>query len=698
MRKLAFLLCALLIASVAVAADQIIRYNEKMIGAGHPTLADTLNRGFLIDHSADGTHKDNVLVPLKLKITGASPATDNTAPMYDNATGLFRWGTVVTTPTTTLPWDNITGTNNIAGDNTGRIQGYSFGSASFTDNGYFRSVTGNGTGNISSYDNATFTGTVSSPKIGSASYTDNGYFKYITGDNTGRVQGFSFGSASYTDNGYFGDVIAKSPWVDARAYGFSPDNTGALNRAALTAAVAYAAPLRKPVFIRPGSYTVDVNTTGVAILDNTTIFGAGRDLVSITVSGVTTGVQKVFGSNEYAKVSNIHISGITFIGTKPPAYPSGSFSNHALFFNYVSDVVVENCRFKYFGTQVFFNGHADVATNDDAENIYVRNNEFLGDAIYTPAVGVQLYSGRNVDISGNLFAYGSRPVSLEQGGAAYKLRNVRVIGNTFMYGKTADLSATNIWGGIDIAADTTGTIYGVTISGNTFFKTNTDNNSSGADIQTSKAGDQGIAIIGNTHYNTTGWATIINNAQGVTISGNTYITDNASLVSKGINVIGLAKSISVTGNTFHGPFNQEITIGALTSGAGPIEVSSNVSSTNSNQAQEWTATDNVSVFGTLGTPSTQYKKQIYINGSDNVFYIVTNAPGMRLKAADSSGTIRQVFLLTPQASTVDAEIHSGNLRVAEGNLKIDALPTSSPGAGTKKFWYDTTDNTVKYAP
>lgn len=36
--------------------DQIIKYDEEMVGANHPTKADTLNRAFLIEHNSDGTH------------------------------------------------------------------------------------------------------------------------------------------------------------------------------------------------------------------------------------------------------------------------------------------------------------------------------------------------------------------------------------------------------------------------------------------------------------------------------------------------------------------------------------------------------------------------------------------------------------------------------------------------------------------
>jgi len=40
-----------------IAADQRIQATEEMVGAGHVTKADTLNRLTLVDHNTDGTHK-----------------------------------------------------------------------------------------------------------------------------------------------------------------------------------------------------------------------------------------------------------------------------------------------------------------------------------------------------------------------------------------------------------------------------------------------------------------------------------------------------------------------------------------------------------------------------------------------------------------------------------------------------------------
>jgi len=38
-------------------ADERIQYSEEMVGAGHPTKADTLNRLSLVEHYSDGTHR-----------------------------------------------------------------------------------------------------------------------------------------------------------------------------------------------------------------------------------------------------------------------------------------------------------------------------------------------------------------------------------------------------------------------------------------------------------------------------------------------------------------------------------------------------------------------------------------------------------------------------------------------------------------
>ena len=65
--------------------QQVINYDEEMVGANHPTKADTLNRAFLIEHNADGTHGAGV---------GGSGNF-----IYDTLTGITTGvGSVGTTP------------------------------------------------------------------------------------------------------------------------------------------------------------------------------------------------------------------------------------------------------------------------------------------------------------------------------------------------------------------------------------------------------------------------------------------------------------------------------------------------------------------------------------------------------------------------------------------------------------------------
>ena len=82
-------------ASLAWGTDQIIQATEKLVGANHPTLPDTINRGFLINHKADGTHQDNVITPANLESTSGTAG----ASTYYRGDG--TWGTPAGTGTIT---------------------------------------------------------------------------------------------------------------------------------------------------------------------------------------------------------------------------------------------------------------------------------------------------------------------------------------------------------------------------------------------------------------------------------------------------------------------------------------------------------------------------------------------------------------------------------------------------------------------
>ena len=54
-------------------ADQTIAYTEEMVGSGHPTKSDTLNRLALVEHNTDGTHKTDSIAE---KTPGAGVTCD----------------------------------------------------------------------------------------------------------------------------------------------------------------------------------------------------------------------------------------------------------------------------------------------------------------------------------------------------------------------------------------------------------------------------------------------------------------------------------------------------------------------------------------------------------------------------------------------------------------------------------------------
>jgi hypothetical protein len=78
--------------------DQIINYDEEMVGANHPSKTDTLNRALLIEHNADGTHKTGAFI---------------TASIFDvehsSISGIHNISKVLPTPTFLVEhrWDGV---------------------------------------------------------------------------------------------------------------------------------------------------------------------------------------------------------------------------------------------------------------------------------------------------------------------------------------------------------------------------------------------------------------------------------------------------------------------------------------------------------------------------------------------------------------------------------------------------------------
>lgn len=57
-------------------ADQRILYTDRMVGAGHPTLQDTLNKLTLVEHNTDGTHKMDTIQQASSSVNGIMSSTD----------------------------------------------------------------------------------------------------------------------------------------------------------------------------------------------------------------------------------------------------------------------------------------------------------------------------------------------------------------------------------------------------------------------------------------------------------------------------------------------------------------------------------------------------------------------------------------------------------------------------------------------
>lgn len=79
-------------------ADERIQYTEEMVGNGHPTKADTLNRFGNVEHDTDGTHQKAishltasraVLTDGSKKLVSDEAATGTGAPVRANSCTLI---------------------------------------------------------------------------------------------------------------------------------------------------------------------------------------------------------------------------------------------------------------------------------------------------------------------------------------------------------------------------------------------------------------------------------------------------------------------------------------------------------------------------------------------------------------------------------------------------------------------------------
>lgn len=106
-RLIIIIMIILALAAPAAATDQTIAYTEEMVGSGHPTKSDTLNRLTLVEHNTDGTHK--VVNPAYIAGCGVWPAS--TSSIYVRS-GVLDIAGLKYTIDSTLTKSSLTGLSN----------------------------------------------------------------------------------------------------------------------------------------------------------------------------------------------------------------------------------------------------------------------------------------------------------------------------------------------------------------------------------------------------------------------------------------------------------------------------------------------------------------------------------------------------------------------------------------------------------
>jgi len=290
----------------------------------------------------------------------------------------------------------------------------------------------------------------------------------------------------------------------------------------------------------------------------------------------------------------------------------------------------------------------------------------------------------------NVFDNISRAVSMELATPNnYKIWNPTVDYNVFRGGKTADLSITNTFGGILLAADSPGLISGGSVSHNYFTNTNTDNAAGGFNITVERAGSKGIVLIGNRHRNYNQWGEIFGiDASGITSIGAVFSNDNATQYTARGMLIGNTsdvKNITAVAPQFIGQMAQDLNVNP-SAGHDNIFVLFPVPSGYSADGISWTNTDKVTVVGPYGNPN--FWMRLFANGSDNTTHLWSSgAGGIMTRTTNAAGGLYNRFSISAGANMVNYDYANGNVRVLDGALDIltGGSTTISTGVGSVKM-------------
>lgn len=132
-------------------ADVTIVYNEQMVGSGHPTKADTLNRLALIEHNTDGTHKYGITGLPHVDVREFLPSGFVTTGLTDYTTEVQAANDSIDTTGGNLVFPIGTWTFNLTASNGVNIEGQSIKSTIFkpaTDEAVIKTKLTDNTNNI----------------------------------------------------------------------------------------------------------------------------------------------------------------------------------------------------------------------------------------------------------------------------------------------------------------------------------------------------------------------------------------------------------------------------------------------------------------------------------------------------------------------------------------------------------------------
>lgn len=432
---------------------------------------------------------------------------------------------------------------------------------------------------------------------------------------------------------------AAGPWIDVRAYGADPGNTGAQNREAFQRAIDGSPRSGAVVLVPPGSYDLD-NRGGYLTVAN-------REDVHILGQGATIRCAANTGFLLLDNVATGRVSGFRITGTFSRAEHAyaGNECNGRIVLKGGRDIDIHDNRWENVA-QALFSGSGTATTG-----VSFRNNR-----VYRAFAAVQFSSAgaRRVDISHNVFE--SAPYATDDVIAAFSgpSDSIHIDGNIIdRNGGHGEMLAR----AIDISSGRADTAIGnVVISNNTIVNGYTGN----------PAGGRGaIVILG-------GGSTDNVIAGNVTITGNT-IDEAISGIDIGYGV----RNVTVTGNAFRNvtrvPGNANGPGSGVWTSSGPPRTTNLTLSGNTfdncHRGISLTNGANAVVIGNVVTNSVA--QGILVDATDNVTLVGNSVSGSGSQGIRLNNVDNAVVVGNRSWSNASASLHvsgASSAGIAAGNL------------------------------